>query len=145
MLSNLESQLTSMKLYDRLPEVLEEVTRVRADMGYPPLATPSSQMCGAQATTKVLTGQRYMMVSKEIKEYCRGMYGLSPGPISPDLLEKALGDEKPSTKKPADMLAPGFETAKQEAGALARTEEDVLTYAHFPNYAPTFLKSKYNL
>lgn len=145
MLSNLESQLTAMKLYDRLPEVLEEVTRVRADMGYPPLATPSSQMCGAQATTNVLTGKRYAMVSKEIKDYCRGMYGMPPGPISPELLEKALGDEKPSTKKPADLLAPGYEAAKQEAGALARTEEDVLTYALFPNYAPEFLKAKYHL
>ena len=75
MLSNLESQLTAMKLYDRLPEVLEEATRVRADMGYPPLATPSSQLCGAQATTNVLTGNRYAMVSRELKDYCRGLYG----------------------------------------------------------------------
>ncbi|MDO4328080.1 MAG: pyruvate carboxylase subunit B [Lachnospiraceae bacterium] len=145
MLSNLESQLTAMKLYDRLPEVLAEVTRVRADMGYPPLATPSSQMCGAQATTNVLTGQRYAMVSREIKDYCRGMYGMPPGPISPELLEKALGDEKPSTKKPADMLEPGFEKAKAEIGTLARTDEDILTYALFPNYAPDFLKAKYGM
>lgn len=145
MLSNLESQLTAMKLYDRLPQVLEEVTRVRADMGYPPLATPSSQMCGAQATTNVLTGKRYMMVSNEIKDYCRGMYGMPPGPVSPELLEAALGSEKPGTQKPADMLAPGYEAAKAEAGPLARTEEDVLTYALFPAYAPDFLRSKYNL
>ena len=145
MLSNLENQLTAMKLYDRLPQVLEEVTRVRADMGYPPLATPSSQMCGAQATTNVLTGQRYLMVSNEIKDYCRGMYGIPPGPIAPELLSAALGDEKPGTKKPADMLAPGFETARAAAGPLARTEEDVLTYALFPTYAPEFLRTKYNL
>lgn len=145
MLSNLESQLTSMKLYDRLPEVLEEVTRVRADMGYPPLATPSSQMCGAQATTNVLTGNRYSMVSKEIKDYCRGMYGKPPGPVNPVLLKKALGEEKPSEKKPADLLAPGFERAKSEIGELAHTEEDILTYALFPNYAPDFLKAKYGL
>lgn len=145
MLSNLESQLTAMKLYDRLPQVLEEVTRVRADMGYPPLATPSSQMCGAQATTNVLTGKRYMMVSNEIKDYCRGMYGMPPGPVSPELLEAALGSEKPGTQKPADILAPGYEAAKAEAGSLARTEEDVLTYALFPAYAPDFLRSKYNL
>lgn len=145
MLSNLESQLTAMKLYDRLPQVLEEVTRVRADMGYPPLATPSSQMCGAQATTNVLTGKRYMMVSNEIKDYCRGMYGMPPGPVSPELLEAALGSEKPGTQKPADILAPGYEAAKAEAGPLARTEEDVLTYALFPAYAPDFLRSKYNL
>ena len=145
MLSNLESQLTAMKLYDRLPEVLEEVTRVRADMGYPPLATPSSQMCGAQATTNVLTGSRYAMVSKELKEYCRGMYGKPPGPISPELLEKALGSEAPSFPRPGDMLAPGFAAAKTEIGALARSDEDVLTYALFPNYAPDFLKAKYGV
>lgn len=144
MLSNLESQLTAMKLYDRLPEVLEEAVRVRADMGYPPLATPSSQMCGAQATTNVLTGSRYSMISREIKDYCRGMYGRPPGPISPELLKKALGDEKPSDKKPAELLEPGFEKARQEAGNLARTEEDVLTYALFPNYAPDFLLQKYS-
>lgn len=145
MLSNLESQLTAMKLYDRLPEVLEEVTRVRADMGYPPLATPSSQMCGAQATTNVLTGSRYAMVSKELKEYCRGMYGKPPGPISPELLEKALGSEAPSFPRPGDMLAPGFAAAKAEIDALARSDEDVLTYALFPNYAPDFLKAKYGV
>ena len=145
MLSNLESQLTTMKLYDRLPEVLEEVTRVRADMGYPPLATPSSQMCGAQATTNVLTGNRYAMISKELKGYCRGMYGMPPGPIAPELLEKALNGEKPTFPRPGDMLEPGFETARAEAGSLARTEEDILTYALFPNYAPEFLRCKYHL
>lgn len=145
MLSNLESQLSAMNLYHRLPEVLEEVTRVRADMGYPPLATPSSQMCGAQATTNVLTGQRYSMVSKEIKEYCRGMYGRPPGPVAPLLLEQALGDEQPAFPKPADMLTPGFEAARTEIGNLARSEEDILTYALFPNYAPDFLRAKYHL
>ncbi len=145
MLSNLESQLTMMNLADRLPEVLEEVTRVRADMGYPPLATPSSQMCGAQATTNVLTGKRYALVSTELKEYCRGMYGKPPGPISPELLVNALGNETPSYPRPGDLLAPGFETAKSEIGSLARTDEDVLTYALFPNYAPDFLRSKYGL
>ena len=145
MLSNLESQLTAMNVYHLLPQVLEEVSRVRADMGYPPLATPSSQMCGAQATTNVLTGSRYSMVSKELKGYCRGMYGKPPGPISQELLEKALGDEKPDFPRPGDLLEPGWEKAKEEAGSLARTEEDVLTYALFPNYAVDFLKSKYQL
>ena len=145
MLSNLESQLTAMKLYDRLPEVLEEATRVRADMGYPPLATPSSQMCGAQATTNVLTGSRYAMVSRELKDYCRGLYGRPPGPIDPTLLEKALGDEKPAFIRPGDQLAPGMDTARAEVGSLARTEEDIVTYALFPGYAPDFLKAKYGL
>lgn len=145
MLSNLESQLTAMNLYHRLPEVLAEVTAVRADMGYPPLATPSSQMCGAQATTNVLTGNRYTMISREIKDYCRGMYGKPPGPISEELLAKALGDEKPSEQRPADRLKPGFDTARQQAGELARTEEDILTYALFPIYAEEFLRNKYGI
>jgi pyruvate carboxylase subunit B len=145
MLSNLESQLKAMKIENRLPEVLEEVTRVRADMGYPPLATPSSQMCGAQATIHVMTGQRYGMISREMKDYCRGMYGTPPGPISEEFMKKALGDEKPSNKKPADMLEPGFEKAKAEVGSLAKNDEDVLTYALFPQYATEFLKVKYGM
>lgn len=85
------------------------------------------------------------MVSKELKEYCRGMYRKNPGPISPELLEKAHGSEAPSFRRPGDMLEPGFEKAKEEAGTLARNEEDVLTYALFPNHAPDFLRSKYGL
>jgi len=143
MLSNLESQLTAMNLYDRLSEVLNEVAKVRADMGYPPLATPSSQICGAQATTNVLTGQRYSVISKELKEYCRGMYGMPPGPLSPELLKKALGHEKPNRRRPADMLESLFEKAKKEIGDLAKSDEDIITYALFPNYAADFLKVKY--
>lgn len=145
MLSNLESQLKGMNMSHRLPEVLAEVTRVRADMGYPPLATPSSQMCGAQATFHVISGSRYGMISKEMKDYCRGMYGRPPGPISEEFMKKAIGDEKPTFPRPADMLQPGFEAAKKEAGALAKTEEDVLTYALFPQYAAEFLKLKYHM
>lgn len=145
MMSNLENQLKAMKVYDRLPEIMEEVSRVRADMGYPPLATPSSQICGAQATTNVLTGKRYAMISKELKEYCKGMYGTPPGPISPDLLKRVLGDENPLEDRPSKFLEPGFEKAKSEAGTLAKTEEDVLTYALFPNTAPNYLRKKYGL
>lgn len=145
MLSNLESQLTAMKMYNRLPEVLNEVTRVRADMGYPPLATPSSQMCGAQATLNVVTGKRYSMISKEMKDYCRGMYGMPPGKISEELSAKALGNEVPEFKRPGDLLTPGMEEARRGSAGLARTEEDVLTYALFPNEAPAFLKAKYGM
>lgn len=145
MLSNLETQLRGMKLYDKLPQVLEEVTKVRADMGYPPLATPSSQMCGAQATFNVITGKRYAMVPNEIKDYCRGMYGKAPGPISEELMEAALHGEAPMTNRPADNLAPGLETARAEAGTYARTEEDVLTYALFPGTALDLFKKKYHL
>ncbi|WP_432409419.1 pyruvate carboxylase subunit B [Wukongibacter sp. M2B1] len=144
MLSNLESQLKNMNLYHRLPEVLQEVSAVREDMGYPPLATPSSQMCGAQATTNVLTGERYKMVSKEIKDYCRGMYGKPPGDISPELMKKALGNEKPISCRPAELLEPMYEKVKAEIDGLARSDEDILTYALFPNNTPEFLKYKYS-
>lgn len=145
MLSSLESQLQGMKLYHRLPEVLEEVTRVRADMGYPPLATPSSQMCGAQATFNIVTGKRYSMLSNEMEDYCRGMYGKAPGPIAPELLEAALHGAEPMKNRPADNLEPGLLRAKEQAGSYARNEEDVLTYALFPNNAIDLFKAKYNL
>lgn len=145
MLTNLENQLSAMNALDHLPEVLKEATRIRAEMGYPPLATPSSQMCGAQATANVLTGERYKMVSKEMQDYCRGMYGNPPGAIDPILMQKALGDEKPISCRPADLLETGFEKAKAEIGELARTDEDVLTYALFPTTAVDFLKKKYGV
>jgi pyruvate carboxylase subunit B len=145
MLSNLENQLREMNALERLPEVLEEVSHVREDMGFPPLATPSSQMCGAQATSNVLTGERYKIMSKEMRDYCRGMYGRPPGKISPVLMKKALGQEKPIDCAPAQMLEPGYEKAKTEIGSLARTEEDILTYALFPSIAPDYLKKKYGL
>lgn len=142
MLSNLESQLRDMHVYDRLPEVLAEVINVRRDMGYPPLATPSSQMCGQQATTNVLTGKKYGMVSKEMVDYCRGMYGNPPGPIAEELMKRALGDEKPISCRPAALLEPGYDKAAQEIGDLATCEEDVLTYALFPTVARPFLEKK---
>lgn len=143
MLTNLENQLRAMNALERLPDVLQEVTRIRADMGYPPLATPSSQMCGAQATTNVLTGQRYKMVSKEMRDYCRGMYGTPPGQIAPELMKRALEGESPITCRPADLLEPGWEKAKAEIGDLAHNDEDVLTYALFPTIAVDYLKKKY--
>ncbi len=142
MLATLESQLRNMKAVDRMDEVLAEAVHVRADMGYPPLATPSSQICGTQATTNVLTGKRYGMISKEMADYCRGMYGHAPGPISSELMEAALGDEKPITCRPAELLAPGWEDACKTAGDLAHCEEDVLTYALFPSVAAKFLGEK---
>lgn len=143
MLTNLENQLKAMNALDRLPEILQEVTRVRKDMGYPPLATPSSQICGAQATSNVLMGERYKFISKEMRDYCKGMYGTPPGAIDPALLQKALGGKQPITCRPASLLEPGWEKAKAEVGSLARTEEDILTYALFPTVAPEFLKKKY--
>lgn len=144
MLGTLQNQLKAMKVFDRYPEVLKEVINVRADMGYPPLATPSSQMCGQQATTNVLTGERYKMISKELKDYCRLMYGTPSGPISKELLEKALNGEKQITCRPADLLEPGMDKAAAEIGDLAQCEEDVVTYALFPQQAKDFLQVKYN-
>ena len=142
MLTNLESQLKGMGAFERLDEVLSEVVRVRADMGYPPLATPSSQICGQQATVNVLSGNRYVMISREMKEYCKGMYGRAPGPLDPDLLKRVLKDEAPISCRPADLIPNGWDDAVKGAGDLAQCEEDVLTYALFPSVAPAFLKKK---
>ncbi len=138
MLSNLVAQLTAQKALDKLPDVLAEVPAVRRDLGYPPLVTPSSQMVGVQATANVLAGERYKNVSKEIAAYLRGEYGAAPGTVDETLRKKILGDEQPITCRPADLLEPGFEKAKQEAGPLAQSDEDVLSYAAFPAIAEPF-------
>ena len=144
MRSNLETQLAQMNASERLGEVLEEVVRVRADLGYPPLGTPFSQMCGAQAATNVLTGQRYRMISKEVKAYVRGEYGRAPGKVSEELKKLVLRDgESPLTCRPADLIEPAFERRRKEIGSLARSEEDVLTYAMFPQVGKAFLEKKY--
>lgn len=142
MLSNLVAQLKAQNALGRLPEVLAEVPRVREDLGYPPLVTPSSQMVGVQATTNVLAGERYKNISKEIKAYLRGEYGKAPGHVNEDLQRKVLGDEKPYTGRFADTLAPGFEDAKREIGALARCDEDVLSYVAFPQLAEKFFEAR---
>ena len=145
MLSNLESQLKQMDVYDRLDAVLEEVHHVRRDFGYPPLGTPFSQIVGAQATMNVLLGERYKMISNESREYIRGMYGKPPGPIDPKLVEQVLGAEGPITCRPADLLPPGLPALRLEAGALARNDEDLLTYALFPMVGAEYLTKKYSL
>ena len=142
MLSNLVAQLTAQSKLDRFQEVLEEVPRVRKDLGYPPLVTPSSQMVGVQATNNVLAGERYKMVSKEIKAYLRGEYGKAPGQVDENLRKQVLGDEQPVTCRFADLLEPGFEKYKAEIGDLAKTEEDVLSYAAFPQVAEAFLERR---
>ncbi|MBQ4577971.1 MAG: oxaloacetate decarboxylase subunit alpha [Clostridia bacterium] len=142
MLSNLVAQLTAQNKLDRFQDVLEEVPRVRKDLGYPPLVTPSSQMVGVQATNNVLAGERYKMVSKEIKAYLRGEYGKAPGQVDENLRKQVLGDEQPVTCRFADLLEPGFEKYKAEIGDLAKTEEDVLSYAAFPQVAEAFLERR---
>ncbi len=138
MLSNLISQLKQQNAIDKLDEVLLETPRVRADLGYPPLVTPMSQMVGVQAATNVLMGERYKSIGKEVKAYLRGEYGKAPGEVNQELVKKALGDEKPITCRYADLLEPEFEKTKAELGDRARSDEDVLSYIAFPQVAEKF-------
>ncbi|MBN1889240.1 MAG: pyruvate/oxaloacetate carboxyltransferase [Thermoflexales bacterium] len=142
MLSNLVSQLRQQGAADRYYEVLDEVPRVRRDLGYPPLVTPSSQIVGTQATLNVVMGERYKVIPEEVKQYIRGYYGKPPAPIDPEVQRKAIGDEQPITCRPADMLSPGWEKARQELGELAKSEEDILSYALFPQIARPFLERR---
>ncbi|MHB1296335.1 MAG: pyruvate/oxaloacetate carboxyltransferase [Anaerolineae bacterium] len=140
MLSNLVSQLRQQGAENRYEEVLAELPRVREDMGYPPLVTPTSQIVGTQAVVNVLMGERYKMISQEVKDYCRGLYGRPPAPLNPELVKKAIGDDEPITGRPADLLEPGFEKAKEEISDLAESDEDVLSYALFPTVAREFFQ-----
>jgi len=140
MLSNLVSQLREQGAADRYEEVLAEVPRVRKEMGYPPLVTPSSQIVGTQATLNVILGERYKVIPGEVKNYIRGYYGRPPAAIDPKVKQKAIGDEEPIDCRPADLLEPGFKQAKAEIGDLARNDEDVLSYALFPQVARPFLE-----
>ncbi len=142
MLSNLVSQLRQQGALDRYYDVLDEIPRVRAELGYPPLVTPSSQIVGTQATLNVLTGERYKVIPEEVKQYVRGYYGRPPAPIDPGVQHKAIGDEEPITCRPADMLGPGWEKARSEIGDLAKSEEDILSYALFPQIARPFLERR---
>jgi len=142
MLSNLLSQLKQMNALDKFDEALLETPRVREDMGYPPLVTPTSQMVGVQAVTNVLQGERYKKVSKEIKAYCRGEYGRTPAPINPEIQKMILGDEKPLEGRYADTLAPIVESTREKLGDLAKCDEDVLSYIAFPNLAEKFLEDR---
>lgn len=142
MLSNMISQLKAQNSIDKLEAVLEEVPRVREDLGFPPLVTPMSQMVGTQATVNVLTGERYKMILKEVKAYCRGEYGKAPGEINPELMAKALEGEKPITTRFADTLEPIFNKTKEELKDITTNSEDVLSYILFPQIAEPFIKNK---
>jgi len=138
MLSNLIAQLKAMNSLDKLDEVLQETPRVRADLGYPPLVTPMSQMVGVQAVSNVLSGSRYSNISKEIKAYIRGEYGKTPAPINDELKQKVLNGEEVVLHKVENELP----AAKQHLGKLAKSEEDVLSYVAFPNVAEEFFKRR---
>nr|HID15007.1 pyruvate carboxylase subunit B [Anaerolineae bacterium] len=124
MLSNLVSQLRGQQAEDKYEEVLAEVPRVRAELGYPPLVTPSSQLVGTQATLNVVLGERYKIIPEEVRQYIRGYYGRPPAPIDPEVKRRAIGDEEPIDCRPADLIPPGMPKAWEEIGDLAQDEED---------------------
>ncbi|NLV21445.1 MAG: acetyl-CoA carboxylase biotin carboxyl carrier protein [Syntrophomonadaceae bacterium] len=138
MISNLVSQLEEQKASDRLPEVLNEIPRVRKDLGYPPLVTPTSQIISVQAVLNVLSGERYKLSPGEVKDYVRGLYGNPPAPIDAEVQNKIIGDEEVITVRPADLLEPGWEKAKKEMAEISDKEEDILSYALFPQVALKF-------
>ena len=143
MLSNLLSQLKTLGALDKFDEALAETPRVRADMGYPPLVTPTSQLVGTQAVQNVLSGERYKNVGAELRAYCRGEYGRTPAPINEAVRAKILNGEKPIEGRYADSLPDDtFEKAKAQLGDTARCEEDVLSYIAFPPVAEKFFAER---
>lgn len=142
MMSNLMSQLEIQNAIDRLDDVMEEIPRVRAEVGYPPLVTPLSQIVGTQAVFNVLTGKRWSVVSKEMKDYICGYYGKAPGPMSPEVVNRVVGESDimlDPDVAPGSLVTTTFAELEEEIGDLAKTEEDVLMYVLFPNEARTYL------
>ncbi|MGZ8365668.1 MAG: sodium-extruding oxaloacetate decarboxylase subunit alpha [Nitrospira sp.] len=142
MLSNLAAQLTEQNALDRMKEVLDEVPRVRKEMGYPPLVTPTSQIVGTQATLNVLTGDRYKVITTETKNYFLGLYGRAPGQVDLDVMTRATGDETPIKTRPADRLEPELDEAKKELPDSAQTVEDQLSFVLFPTIARDFFEAR---
>lgn len=145
MLSNMISQLKAENAMEKLDAVLNEVPRVRADLGYPPLVTPTSQIVGTQATVNVLTGERYKVILREVIAYFRGEYGKVPGTLNEEVAKKALRKQQPLTGRFADTLEPMFEKTKEELKEITSSEEDVLSYLLFPQIAEEFIKTKNKL
>ncbi|WP_088226392.1 acetyl-CoA carboxylase biotin carboxyl carrier protein [Desulfosporosinus sp. FKB] len=142
MISNLVSQLEEQRALDRIHDVLEEIPKVRAELGFPPLVTPTSQIVGTQAVLNVLSGARYKLVPGEVKAYVRGQYGRPPAPMNLDIQKKIIGDEEPMTVRPADSLEPGMEKAKRDSIGLANSPEDVMSFAMFPQIAKKFFEDR---
>lgn len=142
MLSNLISQLKQNNAEDKYYEVLAEVPRVRKDFGYPPLVTPTSQIVGTQAVLNVLSGERYKMITKESKGLLRGEYGQLPGEVNEEVRKKAIGDDEVITVRPADLIEPELEKYRKESADVAKCEEDVLSYALFPQVARKFFEER---
>ena len=142
MLSNLMSQLKQQGAMNKYEEVLQEIPRVRKDLGYPPLVTPLSQMVGTQAVMNVISGERYKMCPGEVKAYLKGEYGQAPAPVNEDIRRKIIGDAKVITHRPADDIAPEFDAMKEKYAAIVKCDEDVLSCALFEQVAVKFLEAK---
>ncbi|MCL6635091.1 MAG: acetyl-CoA carboxylase biotin carboxyl carrier protein [Peptococcaceae bacterium] len=142
MISNLVTQLEEQKATYRLGEVLEEIPRVREELGYPPLVIPASQIVGTQAVLNVLAGERYKLVPGEVRNYIQGLYGRPPAPINPEIARKVLGDREPILCRPADLLEPKMDKIREEVKDLAASEEDVISFALFPQVARRFLEGR---
>ena len=142
MISNLSNQLKEQGALDRMDEVLAEIPRVREDLGYPPLVTPTSQIVGTQAVLNVMTGSRYKSVTNEVKNYLMGQYGQSPAMVNANVKQQAVGDAKVITCRPADLIEPEMAKLQAESDRIAKSEEDVLTYAMFPDIGKTFLQER---
>ena len=142
MLSNLISQLKEANAYDKYYDVMAEIPRVREECGYPPLVTPTSQIVGTQAVMNILAGERYKMVTKETRAMLRGEYGQLPAPVNEEVRKKCIGDAEIIECRPADLLSSEFDKLTEEAGPLARNEEDVLCHALFPQVATTFFENR---
>lgn len=142
MMSNLANQLKEQNALDRIREVFAEIPRVREDLGFPPLVTPSSQIVGTQAVYNVLGGERYKTITNEVKRYLQGGYGAAPAAVNTELQKRAIGNETLIEGRPADLLAPEMEKIKTEIGDLAKSEEDILTYAMFPDLGREYLQQR---
>jgi pyruvate carboxylase subunit B len=142
MISNLSNQLKDQDALDKMDEVLKEIPKVRKDLGYPPLVTPTSQIVGTQAALNVITGERYKTITNEVKNYFLGQYGKAPGDINDEIKSKAIGEQKSITCRPADRLKPEISNLRIKAESYVKTDEDILTYAMFPDLATTFLQER---
>ncbi|WIO74676.1 sodium-extruding oxaloacetate decarboxylase subunit alpha [Porticoccaceae bacterium LTM1] len=142
MMSNLANQLKEQNALDRIEEVFAEIPRVRKDLGYPPLVTPTSQIVGTQAVYNVLSGKRYQTITNEVKRYLQGGYGAAPAEVDQEVLKKAIGNEQVETGRPADQLKPEMDKLRADIGDLAKTEEDVLIFAMFPDLGREYLQQR---
>ncbi|MCR8923828.1 sodium-extruding oxaloacetate decarboxylase subunit alpha [Dasania sp. GY-MA-18] len=142
MMSNLANQLKEQNALDKIQQVFAEIPKVRKDLGYPPLVTPTSQIVGTQAVYNVLAGQRYKTITNEVKRYLQGGYGAAPAKVNEELLKQAIGSEHVDVGRPADLLQPELNKLRADIGSLAQSEEDVLTYAMFPDLGREFLQQR---